>query len=602
MNYRQLIKNKQTSDSYLQPVCIVMSFKSLAVGSLFLIAFFITQSSFAQNKNRAVVVASKPMTNLDSAVVRQLFLSAIREKTIENFPLAADMFTRVLQIDQSNDAAMYELANIKKAQNDYEPAQQLLERAVAVNSDNEWYWVSLAECYEKTNDLAKLQNVFTELVRINPDKPEYYYDKANAYFLQKKYDEALQVYDQLEQLTGPSDDLLANRQKIYLKQGKVDLAAKQLEQMIAANPSQIKYYLFLSQLYSSNNLNDKAFSVLQAAEKIDNNNGLIHLSLADIYRDKKDYQSSFNELKLAFAIPDLDIDQKIKIIFGYLPKFPDPDAKASALELSRIIMTAHPDNAKAYAIYGDMLLQNNKLKDAKEMYKKAVALNGQAYEIQEQLVRIDLGDNDMDGAIKDGENSLTLFPNQAWMNYFVGVAWLQKKDYKKALGYIKNATSLESQDKDLLSQSFSALGDCYHSLKDDKNSDDAYEKALTYNPENAYTLNNYAYYLSLRGEQLEKAAKMSKHSNELLPNTASFEDTYAWILFKQKDYAGAKQWIEKALADDKGNNGVETEHYGDIMFYLGDVNAAVENWKKAKANGDQSPILDRKINEKKYVE
>ncbi|WP_431199734.1 tetratricopeptide repeat protein [Mucilaginibacter sp. P19] len=79
------------------------------------------------------------------------------------------------------------------------------------------------------------------------------------------------------------------------------------------------------------------------------------------------------------------------------------------------------------------------------------------------------------------------------------------------------------------------MGDCYHELKNIKSSDESYEKALTYNPDNAFTLNNYAYYLSLRNEQLEKAAAMSAHSNELQPNTASFEDTYAWILFKQKN-------------------------------------------------------------------
>jgi len=106
----------------------------------------------------------------------------------------------------------------------------------------------------------------------------------------------------------------------------------------------------------------------------------------------------------------------------------------------------------------------------------------------------------------------------------------------------------------------------------------------------------------LGGEQLDRAAQMAKHANELQPGTASFEDTYAWILFKQKDYQGAKLWIEKALADDKDNSAVKSEHYGDIMFYLGNVDAAVENWKKAKATGDSSPMLDRKINERKYVE
>jgi tetratricopeptide (TPR) repeat protein len=567
--------------------------------------FLILSPAEAQNKtgsSKIVVVVGKPLTEKDSEMVRQLFFSALREKTVENLTDAADLFNKVIQIDPANDASLFELANLKKLKNNYAEALPLLEKAATVNPDNEYYWVALAECYEKTNDLGKLENVFNELIRINPDKPDYYFDKANAYFFQNKYDEALQVYDKLEQLDGPSDDLLANRQKIYLKQGKVDLAAAQLDKMIAANPSQIKYYLFLSQLYIANNFTDKGLKVLQTAEKIEPNSGLVHLSLADAYRDKKDYEKSYDELTLAFAVPDLDIDQKIKIILGYLPKFPETNAKASALELSRILTVTHPTDARAFAIYGDMLLANEKQKDAEAMYKKSIDLNNQVYEVQEQLVRIELGNNDIEDAIKNGENSLSLFPNQAWMNYLVGVALLQKKDLKKAIEYIKNATSLAIEDKELLSQSYSSLGDAYHDLKDFKSSDAAYEKALTYNPDNVYTLNNYAYYLSLRGEQLDKAATMAKHTNELQPNNASFEDTYAWVLFKKKDYAGAKTWMEKALSHDKDSGGTKTEHYGDILFYLGNIDTAVENWKKAKANGNQSPVLERKINEKKYVE
>ncbi|HZY39078.1 MAG TPA: tetratricopeptide repeat protein [Mucilaginibacter sp.] len=556
----------------------------------------LTQPAIAQE------TAGKPLNNADSLEVKTLFFNALREKTIENLPSAVDLFNRVLQIDAGNDAAMYELANVKKLQNDYQKAQQLLEKAVTIAPDNSWYWTALADCYERMNDIDKLENVFTQLIRLNPDKADNYFDKANVYYHQKRYDEALQLYDQVEKITGPTDDLLADRQKIYLKQNHIDLAAAQLQKMIDANPSKVKYYLFLSELYNSNSQQDKALTILQEAKKIDAKNGLVHLALADIYRDKKDYESSYNELSVAFAIPDVDIDQKIKIVMGYLPKFPDPDAKASALELSRIITVAHPDESKAWALYGDMLLQNGKTKDAKAMYQKSVALNSRVYDVQEQLVRIEIGENDADDAIKDGENALSYFPNQAWMNYLVGVAWLQKKDYNKATGYLKNATSLEMDDKELLSQSYSALGDCFHALKDNKNSDGAYDKALSYNQDNVYTLNNYAYYLSLRGEQLDKAASMSKRSNDLQPNNASFEDTYAWILFKQRDFAGARLWIEKALNDDKTNSAVKSEHYGDIMFYLGNIDAAVENWKKAKANGDQSPVLDRKINERKYIE
>ena len=56
------------------------------------------------------------------------------------------------------------------------------------------------------------------------------------------------------------------------------------------------------------------------------------------------------------------------------------------------------------------------------------------------------------------------------------------------------------------------------------------------------------------------------------------------------------------MANDKDHSAVQFEHYGDIMFQLGDTDTAIKNWKKAKDNGGGSPILERKINEKKYVE
>jgi tetratricopeptide (TPR) repeat protein len=562
---------------------------------------------FAQNDksgkgNRVVMVVGKPMTADDSLMVRQLFFSALREKTVENFTLATEEFNQILSMDPQNDATLFELANLSKLKNNYTDARNFLEKAVTVKPDNEWYWVALADCYEKSNEIDKLENVFNELIRIDPDKVDYYYDKANVYFLEKRYDDALTVYKQIEEISGVTDDLVAKRQAIYLKQGRIDQAAADMEAMIKANPTQVRYYLFLAEVYNSNNLQDKALATLLSAEKIDPNNGQVHLALADIYRDKKDNEHSYKELTAAFAIPDLDIDQKLKIVLNYVPKFPDPNAKASALELSRLLTVAHPDDSRAFALYGDMLLQNAKYKDAKENYKKSVQMNGQVYEVREQLIRLELSDNDVDGALKDGQDALSLFPNQAWLNYLVGVCYQQKKDFKKAVEYVKNASELETQDKELLSQAYSSLGDCYHSLNDLTKSDQAYDKALTYNPDNAYTLNNYAYYLSVRGVQLEKASAMSKHSNELQPDIASFEDTYAWILFKQKKYAEAKTWMEKALAHNKDNSPVQYEHYGDIMFQLGNTDAALQNWRKAKDNGGGSPILDKKINEKKYVE
>lgn len=568
---------------------------------LFIVALIWTPFwTFAQDS--PVITKPRPMSSMDSLMVKSLFFDAMNAKVTENYNQSAELFNRVLQSDPANDAALYQLAGLKENKDDYADAQGLLEKAVVVKPGNEWYWRSLLVCYEKTGNIDKLNNALNELIKINPNRTEYYVEKANASFIEKKYDDALKAYAQLEQITGLDDDIVAGRQKVYLAEGKLDLATNDIQSLIKANPTTIRYYLLLAEIYNSNNYKDKALKVLEAAQKVDSNNGQLHLALADVYRDKKDYEACFYQLTLAFAVPSLDIDTKIKIILNYAPKFPDPTAKASALELSQILTAAHPDDFKAFAIYGDMLAQNDKLPEAEVAYKKAISLDDEKYNAYEQLVRIELSRSETADAIKYGETALSLFPNAAWMNYLVGVAYLQNKNYAKAIPFIKNTTDIETDDKELLSLSYSSLGDCYHELKDNQKSDAAYDKSLAYNPDNAFSLNNYAYYLSLRGEQLDKAATMSAHSNELQPNTASFEDTYAWILFKQKKYADAKVWIEKAILHDKTNSATQIEHYGDIMFYLGNTDAAVEYWKKAKSFGEQSPLLDRKINERKYVE
>ncbi|QLH46987.1 MAG: hypothetical protein HWD58_15985 [Bacteroidota bacterium] len=66
------------------------------------------------------------------------------------------------------------------------------------------------------------------------------------------------------------------------------------------------------------------------------------------------------------------------------------------------------------------------------------------------------------------------------------------------------------------------MGDVYHQLKQFDRSDSCFDAALMLNPKDASVLNNYAYYLSLRKDKLERAEKMSKESLRIQPNTQSF--------------------------------------------------------------------------------
>jgi Tfp pilus assembly protein PilF len=150
----------------------------------------------------------------------------------------------------------------------------------------------------------------------------------------------------------------------------------------------------------------------------------------------------------------------------------------------------------------------------------------------------------------------------------------------------------------LLAQFYSSLGDTYHSTKQHQKSDSLYDLALNIEPENVQVLNNYSYYLSLRNHDIERAIEMSKKSNEISPNNASFQDTYAWILYQQKEYKEAKIWLQKAYENGGNLSPVITEHYGDVCFQLGDKEQALIFWQKAKSLGEGSKYLDKKITEK----
>ena len=88
---------------------------------------------------------------------------------------------------------------------------------------------------------------------------------------------------------------------------------------------------------------------------------------------------------------------------------------------------------------------------------------------------------------------------------------------------------------------------------------------------------------------------MSAKSNELIPDQASFQDTYAWILFKMGDFKEAKTWLEKALDNGGDNDETVLDHYGDVLFELNDVEGAIQYWKLAKEKGLDAEIIDKKI-------
>ncbi len=144
---------------------------------------------------------------------------------------------------------------------------------------------------------------------------------------------------------------------------------------------------------------------------------------------------------------------------------------------------------------------------------------------------------------------------------------MQEKNYNKAIKSLKKGISFIFEEKAKY-DFYNYLAECYHSTKQNKLSDENFEKALKIKPDEVFLLNNYAYYLSVRNEKLDKAEQMSKKTIEKEPTNYTYLDTYAWILYMQKDYKKALIYIKKSIDNGGNSSEVIKEHYDKILLEI----------------------------------
>jgi tetratricopeptide (TPR) repeat protein len=187
------------------------------------------------------------------------------------------------------------------------------------------------------------------------------------------------------------------------------------------------------------------------------------------------------------------------------------------------------------------------------------------------------------------------------LHYFSGIANLRKRRYTESVSALEQAKKMLTAKAALVADINALLGEAYNGNKEYDKSDKAYDEALLFNPSNYSVLNNYSYYLALRKGNLEKAEKMSALLVKNNPENPTFLDTYAWVLYVREKYREARRVIEKAISTGKAS-AVHFEHYGDILYKLGDVEGAVAQWEKAKGMNANSEILNKKIANRKIYE
>jgi tetratricopeptide (TPR) repeat protein len=531
------------------------------------------------------------------------FIEGLKQKMIGNQQAAVTLFSKCLDINPNSSSAMFEMAKIHSGNGDQTSSSLLLEKAIKISPENNWYKLMLAQIYQQGKQHEKAAELYQELLKNEPENLEYLYMRAALLATAGKTDEAIAAFNVLEKKVGVNDQISVQKQQIYQAAGKKKEAQAELQKLIESNPKDPHFYGLMADYFLSEKDEVNALKYYHKIQEVDPDNGFVNFSLTSFYQQKGDTIQAWEYMKKGYKSKEVDLETKIQY---YLLVTSDAEKKLFSeeqiTELMNILLETNGDDYRVYTVYAEYLINRKKFEEARVQLRKVLESQKDNYLIWERMILVSNDMLDFKSVYTDSEKALELFPNQAILYGLKAVACLQLEKFQEAITVLNEGDAYVQNNTGLKIQFDLYRAEAYYKLDEVEKAFKAFDDVIKIDPQNWLAMNNYAYYLSLRNENLEKAEQLSGKAVRANPDNPTYLDTYAWVLFMRKDYSLAKFYMETAIKNGGDKNGVIVEHYGDILYMLGNTDAALEQWNKALQLGEVGEFINEKIKQKRYID
>lgn len=573
--------------------------RHLAIITIILLAL----SAMAGKNNTAKTAVSLK----DQRKAEYIFLQAQNEKMKGNFDAFHDLLAYAHEIDSSNTAISFYLGFCKIRMNNTN--KTLCEEGLALMKEH--FEAQPEDLYETTfySD-ANMQLGHPEealraiklLNEYNPNRLELQVRLAEAYSHSGDYAQSNATYDSIAAIFGDAIQITSSKIDNYMAMNDSTGALREMRGLLATAPQNDTYNIAMSGLFQHYGMNDSALYYLDRAQEIAPDNGYVYLARAEYYNMAGDSVAYEQQIYNALTAEQLDVDSKLGVLLGYIrEQLAKEDTTQRINNLFTVLIQQHPHEAKIHQLYSEYFFTKKDYKNAIEQLGYSLDVNPTDADGWRNMVILNMMDDNYPDAVKASEKALEYNPDNLDLYGYVAGCYHQMKEYGKAIEtYEKILTLTDSTDLERRAELITGMGDTYSEINDTIKAIECYERALELDPTNSGALNNYAYYLAQRGENLDRAERMAAMAIKDDPDNASFIDTYAWVYFAKRDYTKALLYIKSAVEKDEDNHLLE--HYGDILWFNDEKEQAVEQWTKALEEDKDNELLQRKVKDKTYYE
>lgn len=546
----------------------------------------------------------------DKRKAEYVYLQAQAYKAQDSIAAYYDLVKYAYELDSTNTAIAFYygyLMTLKDNSTDLEKNRgiELMKRHVDTHPEDyyETTYFSDACMGMRRKDLG-LQAI-EKLAEFNPNKTEVQMRLAAAYVRNEKYADALKVYEKIEGFEGKSPEISAYKAALCSQLGDTLGAIAEMRNLYNTAPGNVNYNLIMSELFKQYNMQDSAIHYLDKAQCLDPENGNVYFAKAQYYDEIGDSVNYDKQIYNALVSTDLPVDTKLDVLTQYTQlQLIRNDSTDRVNNLFKVLVEQHPHEPKVHELYSMYYSTIKDYKNAIEELQYEVDLDPTNAEAWQRLMVVNILDDNYPGAVKAAEKALEYNPENLDLYRYIAPSYYQMKQYDKAIETYDRALVMVDSTKEveLYSDLLCGKGDVYVELGDSTRGYEYYERSLNVYPGNTGTMNNYAYFLSLSGKDLDKAESMAAKAVYSNPNNATFIDTYAWVFFKKKNYDMALLYIKSAIENADAPSADILEHYGDILYMTGDRENAVLQWEKALELDSTKEVLQRKVQDKTYYD
>lgn len=540
-----------------------------------------------------------------------------------NYVSAMKKFETALQYD-TTAGLLYTYSKAALYNNKLNLALELARKAVGMDTSQAEYFDLLADIYNLGRQKDSATIVLEKATELFPSNQNFYYKLARLYQDDRPL-KAIEMYEKILSIIGPEWNVLFRLVELNNKLNNIDGVISTIQRLLEIDPSNVA----LKKSLIENLLNAKRFN--EALNQVDellvlypDDLELIQKKAQILFSENK-WEDAYNSLSIVLNNPKVNLDTKLEI--GYL--FFEKSIIDSTLKpVTKNIFNKLDKDTTYWAIkivLGALALEERNDSIAIEHFKYVTENANWNVDAWIRLGALYFDNKKYEEAERILLQAIESFPDNYAINFILGLSLAQQSKNQQAANYLKKAVSLNPTDVNTLSayaytlnqlkqdedaifylnkaltiepndvNVIGTLALIYNAQKIFEKSDSLYERALEIKPDDPLINNNYAYSLSTRGIQLERALKMVNLALDKDSLNTAYLDTKGWILYKLGRYAEAKVYISKAV-ELGTKSAVIIDHLGDVEFKLGNKEKAIELWKEAIQLDPTKKEIEEKLN------